>query len=164
MWCHVMWCSVMSCEVMWRDATGWDAMRLWGRAYVLGWLWGHVRWCEFGDDALMRARKAHVTKKALRHAFRCVVRPWDANHNKTTNSHCHSKNPRDVMLRTTEYYDALESTTMFPHNITHKRTTKYFSVRHSSTPYKKLLHNTVLHSARELPTQYCSVLTSTTPY
>lgn len=155
MWCHVMWCSVMSCEVMWRDATGWDAMRLWGRAYVLGWLWGHVRWCEFGDDALW-ARKAHVTKK-----------PWDMHSDvwcgpgmqtttrlrtATVTAKPSRRNAPDhrVLRCTRKYY-------YVPHNITHnvlQSTSRYDTVLLRTRNYYTIQYYTAL----ELPTQYCSVL------
>ena len=153
MWCGGLWCDVMSChviwcEVMWRDAMGHgigcsEVVMLWVCV-----IWLVVRSCEFGDDALW-ARRAHVTEKSLRHAFRCAVQPWDANHNKTTESHCHSKTPETfipVLFRTTKYCAALQSST--------QHTTKYYSVLHSTAPYCTALQHT---------TKYCSVLQSTAP-
>lgn len=51
------------------------------------------------------------------------------------------QNPRDVMLRTTEYYDALESTTMF-------------LIILRTTYCKVLLGTTQFYSVQEITTQY----------
>ena len=81
-----------ACEVMWCDAK---------------WLSDVAKWemmhCEL--------QRAHVTAKLLRCPFQCAVQLWDAKHNETTESPCHSTTtPHSKVI--TIYY-VLQSTTPY---------------------------------------------------
>ena len=150
MWSDVVRCHGMGCYAVVRMyVCAWLVVR----SCALMWIW---RWCAVSTESPMSPKK-----------------PWDMHSDvwcgpgmQTTTRLRTATVTAKPLRRNAPDHKVLRCTTKYyyvPHNIT-QRTTKYFSVRHSSTPYKKLLHDTApYYTALELPTQYCSALQSTTP-